>query len=199
MTVGGFLHLSVRFLAWLVLLVAVGCAPRSRAVERAALAATPLPAAEFAVAVLVAGSDEQAVFDNARNAFAAVLRRISRTPLVLTMLSASRDAMMEDVLPATLENIDAAFARTAPKAAACLLFVTSHGTRRGLVLTYHEELLTPQRLDAILDRHCAGKPAIAIISGCFSGIFADPPARPRTASSSPWPRAIAPRSAAATI
>jgi mannose-1-phosphate guanylyltransferase/mannose-6-phosphate isomerase len=68
------------------------------------------------------------------------------------------------------------FARTAPQASACLLFATSHGVpREGLVLTRRRELLTPAYLDRTLRRHCAGKPTVAIVSGCFSGIFADAP------------------------
>lgn len=155
--------------AWLVLFAA-GCGP-------GVPAAVPVRAAgssDVAAAVLVAGSSEQRVFDNARRALADALPQVSRTPLRVVSLSAGRDAA-GDVLPATLDNIEVAFASAAPAAAACLLFATSHGTPEGLVLTFAEEMLTPARLDAILDRHCAGRPTIAILSACFSGIFAAPP------------------------
>ncbi len=159
----------------LFLLTATGCATSDQPERELALAA-PLPEGRFAAVVLVAGSDEQAVFDNARRAFAERLRGTSPVPLVTTMLSARRRAVEEGVFPATLRNIEAAFAQTAPQASACLLFATSHGVQReGLVLTRRRELLTPAFLDRTLRRHCAGKPTVAIVSGCFSGIFADAP------------------------
>lgn len=161
------------------LLLAAGCTTADRAGdEPLPVLAAPLPEGRFAAVVLVAGSDEQAVFDNARRAFAERLRETSPVPLVTTMLSAARrsGAAEEGVHPATLRNIDAAFARTAPRAAACVLFATSHGIPdAGLALTRRREVLTPAFLDRILGRHCAGKPTVAIVSGCYSGIFADAP------------------------
>ena len=158
-------------------LLAAGCATPDQT-EREIALTTPLPESRFAAVVVMAGSDEQVVFDNARRAFAERLRATSPVPLVTTMLSARRGAVEDGVFPATLRNIDAAFARTALQASACLLFATSHGVpREGLVLTRRRELLTPAYLDRVLDRHCAGKPTVAIVSGCFSGIFADAPMR----------------------
>ena len=160
----------------LALLVALGCPAGCAAAPPEVPVASPALQSRFVAAVLVAGSSEQAVFDNARRDLAAELRQVIGVPLVVTSLSASRRAApARDVLPATLANIEAALAATAPKALACFVFATSHGTRRGLVLSYEEEVLTPSRLDAMLERHCAGKPTIAVISGCFSGVFAEPP------------------------
>ena len=158
------------------LLVALGCPAGCAAAPPEVPVASPALQSRFVAAILVAGSGEQAVFDNARRDLAAELRQVIGVPLVVTSLSASRRAApARDVLPATLANIEAALAATAPKALACFVFATSHGTRRGLVLSYEEEVLTPNRLDAMLERHCAGKPTIAVISGCFSGVFAEPP------------------------
>lgn len=158
-------------------LLAAGCTTPDQT-ERELVLAAPLPEGRFAAVVVVAGSDEQGVFDNARRAFAERLGQTSPVPLATTMLSARRGTVEDGVFPATLRNIDAAFARTAPQASACLLFATSHGVpREGLVLSRRRELLTPAYLDRVLDRHCAGKPTVAIVSGCFSGIFADTPMR----------------------
>lgn len=168
----------------LPLLLVLGCAQAPPAGGQAAapvLAAQAapvpdpaLPEGPYAAAVLVAGSDEQAVFDNGRAAFAAAMRKRSPLPLAAVELSARRDGP-PDVGPATRADIEAAFAKVAPKAAACLLFVTSHGSPRGLALTFARETLTPAFLDDVLRRHCTGKPTVAILSGCFSGVFADPP------------------------
>ena len=165
-----------RALAVLVaLLLVLGCAPTPPPTTQAASAAPdPSPKRPYAAAVLVAGSDQQAVFDNGREAFAAAMRKRSPLPLTVVALSARRDAPPE-LRPATRANIEAAFAEVAPGAAACLLFATSHGGPRGLALTFASETLTPAFLDDVLRRHCAGKPTVAILSGCFSGVFADPP------------------------
>lgn len=156
----------------LVLLVAAllpGCMPDRASRTSQALAAAGPPAA--AAAVVVAGSNEEPVFDNARRAMEAWLGE--RQPHAVASLSAMPEA--EGVPPATLAGIEQAFARTAPGASACFLFATSHGTGQGMHLSYRDEVLTPARLDAILDRHCAGKPTVAVISACFSGVFAGRP------------------------
>ena len=160
----------------LPLLLVLGCTPTPPTAGRAASAAPSdlPPEGPYAAAVLVAGSDQQAVFDNGREAFAAAMRKKSPLPLAVVALSARRDAP-PDLRPATRANVEAAFAKAAPGAAACLLFVTSHGSPRGLALTFARETLTPAFLDDVLRRHCAGKPTVAVLSGCFSGVFADPP------------------------
>src|SRR4051812_27478969 len=159
----------------LPLLLALGCAQappaggQAAAPALAAQAPAPdpaLPEGPYAAAVLVAGSDDQAVFDNGRAAFAAAMRKRSPLPLAAVELSARRDAA-PDLRPATRADIEAAFAKVAPKATACLLFVTSHGSPRGLALTFARETLTPAFLDDVLRRHCTGKPTVAILSGCF--------------------------------
>ena len=162
-------HAAAGILLLLGLLLAAGCAA-DRTAEAQAVTATTDRSGPAAV-VLVAGSDEEPVFDNARLALEEELRRASPAPLAVTSLSAAPDA----ALPATLANIETAFARTAPGASACFLFATSHGSPEGMQLTHSEEVLAPARLDAILDRHCAGRPTVAIISACFSGVFARGP------------------------
>ena len=165
-------HAAAGILLLLGLLLAAGCAADRTAEAQAA--ATPTDRTGPAAVVLVAGSDEEPVFDNARLALEEELRRASPAPLAVTSLSAAPDAAVA-ALPATLANIETAFARTAPGASACFLFATSHGSPEGMQLTHGDEVLAPARLDAILDRHCAGRPTVAIISACFSGVFARGP------------------------
>jgi hypothetical protein len=166
-------HAAAGILLLLGLLLAAGCAADRTAEAQAA--ATPTDRTGPAAVVLVAGSDEEPVFDNARLALEEELRRASPAPLAVTSLSAAPDASPVVALPATLANIETAFARTAPGASACFLFATSHGSPEGMQLTPGDEVLAPARLDAILDRHCAGRPTVAIISACFSGVFASGP------------------------
>lgn len=156
----------------LALLLVPACAEH-HAVDQQPAAPVSALAGERIAAVLVAGSDEEPVFDNARRALEAELRRRKPGSLALVSLSAVSEAA--GASPATLAGIEEAFARTAPGASACFLFATSHGSRQGMHLVYEDELLTPAQLDAILDRHCADKPTVAILSACFSGVFARPP------------------------
>ena len=51
----------------------------------------------------------------------------------------------------------------------CLIYVTSHGAPQGVVLG--DSLLTPGGLADLLDRTCPARPAVVIISACFSGVF----------------------------
>ena len=53
--------------------------------------------------------------------------------------------------------------------AGCLVYITSHGAPEGVVLG--ERLLRPQRLAAMVDGACPGRPSIVVISACFSGVF----------------------------
>ena len=58
--------------------------------------------------------------------------------------------------------------------------MTSHGAHGpGLYLAAHEEFLSPDELDTALSAGCAASPTVAIVSACYSGVFAQPPmARP---------------------
>ncbi|MET0419354.1 MAG: C13 family peptidase [Actinoplanes sp.] len=51
----------------------------------------------------------------------------------------------------------------------CLLYLTSHGEPRGI--TFGEGRLSPALLAAMIEGACPGRPVIAVISACFSGVF----------------------------
>ena len=61
--------------------------------------------------------------------------------------------------------------------AGCLLYFTSHGEPRGI--TFGEGRLSPALLAAMIEGACPGRPVIAVISACFSGVFVDPLAGPQ--------------------
>jgi len=189
-------HAAAGTLLLLGLLLAAGCAA-DRTAEAQAMAA-PTDRTGPAAVVLVAGSDEEPVFDNARLALEEELRRASPAPLAVTSLSAAPDASPVAALPATLANIETAFARTAPGASACFLFATSHGSPEGMQLTPGDEVLAPARLT----------PFSIATAPAGLRLRSSPPASPAsspvgrfptaTASSSPRLPATAPPSAAAT-
>ncbi len=58
----------------------------------------------------------------------------------------------------------------------CFVFITSHGGRGlGIYLSRQDEMLSPQALARALGQGCAGVPTVVIVSGCYSGSFAQPP------------------------
>jgi hypothetical protein len=124
-------------------------------------------------ALAAAGDDSIAVFDNAVDAMTQTLSaegvgKIDRF---------TSDPMMSDAERpiATADAMTAALAAARPKPGqGCLVFLTSHGTRYGLLLRDdldNGRLLNPSALGRMLDAGCGHAPTVAIVSGCFSGIF----------------------------
>lgn len=59
----------------------------------------------------------------------------------------------------------------------CLLYFTSHGSQRGMVFG-PDQIMTPSRLEALVDSWCGVRPTIVIVSACYSGIFTSALAEP---------------------
>ncbi|MGQ0662921.1 MAG: C13 family peptidase [Pseudomonadota bacterium] len=124
-------------------------------------------------AVLVAGDEAQAVFDNAivwmRDELAAIGVREER----VRMLSATPANIAGGAERASLSNLRKAVAEgVRGNREGCFLFLTSHGRQNGLFLAYHREYLAPQYLDGVLSEYCSARPTVVIVSACYSGIFA---------------------------
>lgn len=51
----------------------------------------------------------------------------------------------------------------------CLLYFSSHGSPGGILLG--SVILTPQTLSDIVDQTCGRRPAVVIISACYSGVY----------------------------
>lgn len=135
--------------------------------------------ADWAAIVVAADSranngNDTAAFDNARRDMAAALQKAGFQPAHIREFSVTPDRFGEPgigdaKLSAIVDGLEEVSAR-AP--AGCLLYFTSHGTRRGIVLG--QGRFGPHNLDALVNRFCAGKPTIAVVSACFSGVFARP-------------------------
>ncbi len=165
-------------LALVVLMAASAClAARNLPPVQSRNAAAP--ATTHYRAVLVAGDDSLPVFDNAADdvviwlrrqgaVASGALQRLSTTPAVIGR-NGVRSASLEHVLDA-VENMK-------PDAGeGCFVFATSHGApHRGLVLAEADEFLNPRALDRALASGCGNAPTVVIISGCFSGNFAQAP------------------------
>ncbi|TXH34337.1 MAG: hypothetical protein E6Q98_18965 [Rhodospirillaceae bacterium] len=125
-------------------------------------------------ALLVAGDDSAPVFDNAVNRIKGMLTETN----VVAMQALSSDFTKTPVDQiATVARMDAAL-DSLPKDAdtGCFVFVTSHGGRKGLLMTNDldsQRFLTPGDFGRMLDARCGSRPTVAVVSACFSGIFLD--------------------------
>ena len=143
------------------------------------LGLAPSQAAPFSdwAAVVVAGDSyshegaRTAVFDNGRVAIARGLRSIGFAPDHIAQFS-DRPKKYPDGNPAlsTPRNIARGFADVAAKTkGGCLAYLTSHGDDHGIGIG--DALLSPKGLARIIDQSCPGRPAVVIVSACYSGVF----------------------------
>ncbi len=133
--------------------------------------------AEHWRAVLVAGDTAQPVFDNAIRAVTAWLVEHGVAEADIHRLAASAGPRNRTAAPATLRRVlGQIVALQSGPGDGCFVFITSHGGRGlGIYLSRQDEMLTPQALARALGQGCAGVPTVVIVSGCYSGSFAQPP------------------------
>lgn len=124
-------------------------------------------------ALAAAGEDNAPVFDNAVDKMTEILMARGVAPVDRftsnpKLVRANRPLTTADGIAAALN------ARHSDPGQGCLVFLTSHGDRDGLVLRGdldNDRNLSPSALGRILDEGCGSAPTVAIISGCYSGIF----------------------------
>lgn len=130
-------------------------------------------------AVFVAGDGSLPVFDNAADGVETRLReRGALASGARQRLSAAPSVIARDgVRSASLDHVLDAIRGMKPGAGeGCFVFATSHGApHRGLALASAGAMLTPGALDRALASGCGNAPTVAIISGCFTGSFTQPP------------------------
>ena len=163
--------------AFVLLLLLGGCAGE-RVPTAVPIRPEAVPERTRFKAVLVAGDDAQAVFDNG---VARMAERLAVAGVQARRLAASDRAIAAGAAPATLSNVLAEIgAMDARRGEGCFVFITSHGLqRRGLVLARAKEVLSPAALDRALEQGCGPAPTVVVASGCYSGAFAAAPmARP---------------------
>ena len=160
---------------WKLLAIAftLGACTQSAPSERAVnLPVGPVQKVQWR-ALVAAGDDSIAVFDNAVDAMTEILsaRGVSRIDRFTS------DPMMveKNRMIATADTMAAALAAVPPgPPQGCLVFLTSHGSRHGLLLRDdldHDRSLDPSTFGRMLDQGCGSVPTVAIVSGCYSGIF----------------------------
>jgi hypothetical protein len=114
-------------------------------------------------------------FDNARRDVAATLLGLGFKPENLTQFS-TRPDRYDAPKPARLtaqSMLDAVKTSTGKVKGGCLIYYTSHGNPTGVVLDVLGKpyVLSPGEMGLLVDEACADRPAIVIISACFSGVF----------------------------
>jgi Peptidase C13 family len=130
-------------------------------------------------AIAVAGDDSVPVFDNAVEEIAEILAARGVRPI--DRLTSDPMVSQPNLPIATSQSIADALDAAPPKPGqGCLVFITSHGGRNGVLMRDDDKnrrMLGPIALEHILDRGCGAAPTVAIVSACFSGIFLDRLAR----------------------
>jgi hypothetical protein len=110
-------------------------------------------------------------FDNARRDLGRALRKRGFAPANMAEFSVE-PGLHPDTAPgpARLPEIDQALRRLSAHAhGGCLVYLTSHGSSDGAVLG--ERLVTPRALAGVIDASCRGRPTVAVVSACYSGVF----------------------------
>jgi hypothetical protein len=157
-------------LSWLVFCAAV-------VINLLAVAAPAAPRARpFAgwQAVLAAGDDAEAVFDDATRAMARRLVEAGVPAANIHRLSASREEVRDGALSATIPHLLRAVSglRAVP-GERCFVFLTSHGEEgAGLWFARSAAALSPDALARALTRGCGRVPTVVVVSGCYTGGFA---------------------------
>lgn len=148
----------------------------------AAAAETPRSAYNNWASIVVSGDwhahdgGPTEAFDNARRDVAATLVGLGFRPETMTQFS-TRPELYADTSPQRLtaqSMLEALKASAAKAPAGCLIYYTSHGApQEGAVMdvmgkTY---MFSPNEMAALVEEACPNRPAIVIVSACFSGSF----------------------------
>lgn len=123
--------------------------------------------------VIVAGDDHahdgghSEVFDNARRKLASAFATIGFSPANMIEFSVDPDAGSRKTSIGGFA--DGLWDLSARAPAGCLIYFTSHGTPGGIVVD--QSILPPGKMAAIVTNACGDKPAVIVMSACFSGQF----------------------------
>jgi hypothetical protein len=117
-------------------------------------------------------------FDNARRDVAQALVQAGFAPGNIRQFSVRPERYPQEHLMLSDPGLIASQLAGLASAArgGCLVYFTSHGSPDGVLVG--ERLLSPPGLSAIMDDACPDRPAVVIISACFSGVFVPPLSRP---------------------
>jgi len=154
-------------------LVACGHAPSDADVSGGSVVSNAPPERISWRAMAVAGDDSAPVFDNAVEEISEILAARGVHPI--DRFTSDPMVSKADLPIATVKSISDALDAAKPQPGqGCLVFITSHGGRNGVLMRDdldNRQVLDPSALGRILDAGCGSAPTVAIVSACFSGIF----------------------------
>ncbi len=124
--------------------------------------------------VLASGDDSIKTFDNARKKIKEILEKRGVDAKNIRELSVNPDEITGNVERTTPENIQRSLEKLGAKSGdACLVHVTSHGSKQGFTYIKPDSGLRPADLDKMLTDTCGDQPTVVLISACYSGVFVD--------------------------
>lgn len=110
-------------------------------------------------------------FDNARKRLLGFFQGRGVAPNNIRQLSLKPQQQSASVQAATTQNFTSAVANlnaNGPRDA-CLIFMTSHGSRDGFNIG--SSRLRPSALEAALNTGCGNRPTVLLVSACYSGLY----------------------------
>jgi hypothetical protein len=150
------------------------------------LSAVPALAAGFDNwgAVVVAGDwrahdgEDSPVFDDARRDLVSDLQRIGFKRDNIVQFSAQSEKFSEpDLRASTGRSIANALWDVSDRAkGGCFLYITSHGSSDGVRVG--PDIVSPVDLAIMVNNACHDRPAVVVVSACFSGVFVTPLSAP---------------------
>jgi hypothetical protein len=142
-------------------------------------AAPPARAGAFAdwAAMIVAGDDRahsgapSEVFDNARRDLVKALIAKGFSPDHIRQFSVQPEHYPKDGVLRTesVPIVDQLGALAQSAKGGCLVYFTSHGSPAGVMVG--QRTWTPNIMARVVDNTCGERPAVIVISACFSGVF----------------------------
>ena len=111
------------------------------------------------------------VFDNARRDLAKAFIAKGFSPDHVRQFSVRperypQDGVLKSEGPPVLQQLRTL---TAKAPGGCLLYFTSHGSPEGVIVG--ARTWTPNMVASLIEDTCAQRPAVVIVSACFSGVF----------------------------
>lgn len=110
------------------------------------------------------------VFDNGRHDLAQAFAKIGFNPANMVQFSVDYDTGTQH---AGVPEIAAAMQTVAAKAkGGCLIYFTSHGVPEGIIVG--DTVLAPNQMRDMVGAACGSRPAVIVMSACYSGQFVAP-------------------------
>jgi len=107
------------------------------------------------------------VFDNGRRDLAQAFAKIGFSKANMVQFSVDYD---EGTQHAGINEIATAMQTVAARAKdGCLIYFTSHGVPEGIIVG--DAVLTPGQMRDMVGHACGSRPAVIVMSACFSGVF----------------------------